>query len=145
MGDFTWIWLIVLVISVILEAATLSLVSIWFAGGALTALLANLLHLPIWIQVVLFLLESLVLLLLTRPLAMRYFNRDRTRTNVDSFIGQEGIVLERVVNLQAKGKVMLNGMEWSARSHREDEEIAEGTVVEVAAVSGAKLIVLPKT
>lgn len=141
MPDMTVIWLILLVIFLVVEASTMGLTTIWFAGGALIAFLAAIIHAPIWLQVVLFLAISLLLLFYTRPIAKKYFNQKITKTNVDTVIGQNAIVIEEIDNLQGKGRVVLAGQEWSARSVEENGKIAEGAVVEVEAVSGVKLMV----
>ncbi|MBQ8822938.1 MAG: NfeD family protein [Lachnospiraceae bacterium] len=141
MPDMTVVWLILLVVFLVVEASTMGLTTIWFAGGALVAFLAAIIHAPIWLQVVLFLAVSLLLLFYTRPIAKKYFNQKITKTNVDTVIGQNAIVIEEIDNLQGKGRVILSGQEWSARSVEENGVIAEGAVVEVEAVSGVKLMV----
>lgn len=138
------IWLILLILFIGVEAATLGLTSIWFAGGALVALLAAALKAPIWLQVVLFLVTALLLLIFTRPVAVKYFNKDREKTNVDSIVGKQAIVTAQIDNLMAQGKVVVAGQEWSARSIEEGIAIAEGTVVIIEAVSGVKLLVREK-
>ena len=141
MPDMTIVWLILLIVCLVVEAATMGLATIWFAGGALVALLVSLIHAPIWLQVVLFLAVSLLLLIYTRPIAKKYFNRNITKTNVDSVIGKNAIVVEAIDNLQGKGRVTLAGQEWTARSVEENGMIPEGAIVEVEAVSGVKLMV----
>ncbi|MBQ7920424.1 MAG: NfeD family protein [Lachnospiraceae bacterium] len=141
MPDMTMMWLVLLIICLIVEALTMGLATIWFAGGALVALLVSAIHAPIWLQVVLFLAVSLLLLFYTRPIAKKFFNRNVTKTNVDSVIGKNAIVVEAVDNLQGKGRVTLAGQEWTARSVEENGKIAEGAIVEVEAVSGVKLMV----
>ena len=138
------IWLILLIVFIGVEAVTLGLTSIWFAGGALAALLAAALNAPIWLQVVLFLVTALLLLIFTRPIAVKYFNKDREKTNVDSIVGKQAIVTAEIDNLMAQGKVVVAGQEWSARSIEEGITIAEGTVVVIEAVSGVKLLVREK-
>ena len=93
-------WLGILIVLVIIELATLGLTTIWFAGGALIAFIASLLGASIAVQVVLFLAVSVVLLFFTRPLAMKYVNKNRIKTNVDSLIGQKAIVLTDIDNLR---------------------------------------------
>ena len=141
MPDMTMMWLVLLIIGLVVEALTMGLATIWFAGGALIALLAAAIHAPIWLQVVLFLAVSLLLLFYTRPIAKRFFNRNVTKTNVDTVIGKNAIVVEEIDNLQGKGRVTLAGQEWTARSVEENGTIPEGAVVEVEAVSGVKLMV----
>lgn len=134
-------WLIALVAFLVIEGITVTLVCIWFAGGALIGLLAAALHAPIWLQVLLFLLVSIILLVYTRPIAMKYFNKDRTKTNVSSVIGKQAIVVDEIDNLQGLGKVTVGGQEWTARNTVEDQIIPVGTVVVVEEVKGVKLMV----
>lgn len=134
-------WLILMIVLLGVEMATMGLTTVWFAGGALFAILAALLRAPFWIQIVLFLLVALVLLLFTRPVAVKYFNKNRVQTNVASVIGKQAIVTAEIDNLHGKGQVTVGGQEWSARSAAADQVLAEGVVVRVVAVSGVKLIV----
>ena len=93
-----------------------------------------------WLQITLFLAVSVVLLLFTRPLALKYMNKGVEKTNVDSMPGKSGIVTQSIDNLKAQGKVTVNGMEWTARS-KDGSQIEEGRVVRVYGVEGVKLIV----
>ncbi len=135
------LWLVLLVVLFGIEMATMGLTTIWFAGGALVAIIAALLHAPFIVQIVLFFLVALVLLVFTRPVAVRYFNKDRIRTNVESVVGMQAIVTEEIDNLQEKGKVTVNGMEWTARNVAAEKPIEAGAVVTVESVSGVKLMV----
>lgn len=141
MGNIIMFWLILLIVCIGIEVATLGLTTIWFAGGALAAIIAAALNAPLVVQIVLFILVSLVLLFFTRPVAVRYFNRDRIRTNVESLVGKQAIVTGEIDNLHSMGQVTLNGQEWTARSFDEKEKIPTGTVVDVLAINGVKLIV----
>lgn len=134
-------WTILLVVLVLVELATMGLTTIWFAAGALAALIAAACNAPLFVQIALFLAVSVITLVFTRPIAMRYFNTGRTRTNVQSLIGQKGIVTGEIDNLKGSGQVTLNGMEWTARSSAEDCVIPEGGVVIVRRIDGVKLIV----
>lgn len=134
-------WTILLVVLVLVELATMGLTTIWFAAGALVALIAAACNAPLFVQIALFLAVSVLTLVFTRPIAMRYFNTGRTRTNVQSLIGQKGIVTGEIDNLKGSGQVTLNGMEWTARSSAEDCVIPEGSVVIVRRIDGVKLIV----
>lgn len=135
------IWLVILIAAIGIEAATLGLTSIWFAGGALFALIAAALNAPMVIQILLFLVISLVLLFFTRPIAVRYFNKERVKTNVESLVGRQAIVTGDIDNLQGTGQITVGGQEWSARSLNDDVKISAGAVVVIAAISGVKLIV----
>jgi membrane protein implicated in regulation of membrane protease activity len=134
-------WLIALIAFLVIEGVTVTLVCIWFAGGALIGMLAAALHAPIWLQVLLFLLVSIILLVYTRPIAMKYFNKNREKTNVSGVIGKQAIVVDEIDNLQGLGKVTVGGQEWTARSMVEDQIIPVGTVVVVEEVKGVKLMV----
>lgn len=139
--NMTVLWLAVLVILVIIELITMGLTTIWFAGGALAAALISIPGTPILLQIVVFLAVSLLLLYFTRPVAVKYFNKDRARTNVESMVGRQAIVVSEINNMEGTGQVNTGGMEWSARSSRMDLNLPEGTVVTVLGVDGVKLIV----
>lgn len=137
------IWLAALVILLLAEALTLGLTTIWFAGGALIALIVALVGANVWVQLGIFLAVSLLLLIFTRPAALRYMNKSTLKTNVDSLTGEVGVVSERIDNLEATGKVKLNDVLWTARSE-DGTVIEEGAVVEISRVEGVKLIVKMK-
>ena len=138
------IWLAVLVVCVGIEIATMGLTTIWFAGGALVSAILAALDAPLWLQIVAFFVVSLILLYLTRPVAVKYFNKDRVKTNVESLIGRQAIVISEIDNLQGIGQVTVGGQEWSARSVKDDVQLPVGSVVVVRSVSGVKLIVEEK-
>lgn len=143
MNEMMILWLVLLIGAIIVEAVTLGLTSIWFAGGALVAVLAAVLNASVAVQVILFFVVSLLLLFFTRPIAVKYFNKDRVKTNVESLVGRKAIVTGEIDNLKASGQVTLGAQEWSARSLDPEQGIALGTVVEVVAIDGVKLIVKP--
>lgn len=133
-------WLVLFVVLLVVEIATMGLTTVWFAGGALIAFFAAYIHWGIGLQIVLFLAVSILLLVLTRPIAVKYFNQEREKTNVDSLIGQNAVVLEEINTIKATGRVEVNGMEWSAKT--EHTEIIEvNTVVSIKGIQGVKLIV----
>ena len=134
------VWLIILALCLVVEIATLGLVTIWFAGGALVAFFVAMVTDSVLIQVVVFLAVSLLLLFFTRPVAKRFYNSKRTKTNVDSVIGEQCKVTETVDNFNGTGTVLLNGLEWTARS-KDDTVIETGTRVQVCAIDGVKAIV----
>lgn len=136
-------WLVILIAALIVEVLTMGLTTIWFAGGALIALIAAALGGPLWLQIGVFLVVSIVLLIFTRPLAVKYFNKDRVRTNVESLVGKQAIVLSRIDNVQGIGQVSVSGQEWSARSYTDNEKMEQGAVVTIVAISGVKLICKP--
>ncbi len=136
----SYYWLILLAVMLAIEIITLGLTTIWFAFGALAAYVAALIGADIVVQVIVFLVVSLAALFFTRPVAVRYLNnKDRTKTNVDSVLGCTAKVIEKIDNFNAEGKVMLNGMEWMARSES-GVVIDVGETVTVKEVSGVKLI-----
>ncbi|MCI8307744.1 MAG: NfeD family protein [Lachnospiraceae bacterium] len=133
-------WLILMAVMIAIEIITLGLSTIWFAIGALAAYITALFGADVVVQVIVFLAVSLVSLFSTRPVAVRYFNnKDREKTNVDSMPGSTAKVIEQIDNFNAKGRVMLNGMEWMARS-TDGSVIDAGETVTVKEVSGVKLI-----
>ncbi len=136
------VWLVLMLALLAAEAATVSLVSLWFAAGSLAALLASLLGGPHWLQVLLFLLVSTVSLLSLRPLARKHFSPKLTATNVDSVIGSTGLVTAPIDNVTASGQVKLGAMEWTARSTSGDP-IPQNTLVRVDRVEGVKVFVSP--
>ncbi len=139
--SMTVFWLIVLVVLVVIELLTMGLTTIWFAGGALVATIAALFHAPVAVQVILFLVVSGVLIFSTRPLAVKYFNKDRVRTNAESLVGRQAIVISEIDNLQGIGQVNVGGMEWSARTRVDGVKLPVGTVTTVLAINGVKLVV----
>ena len=137
-------WLITVVVLLVIEIATMGLTTIWFAGGALIALMFALAGVSMYAQIGAFLITSVILLVCTRPLAVKFFNQKREKTNMDTVIGKQAIVLKEIDNLKEKGQVSLNGMEWSARTYEEGIVLPAGAVVEVKEIQGVKLIVAEK-
>ena len=129
------VWLVLMVFFLMMEASGVQLVSIWFAVGALAALLISLIGQPLWLQVVVFLIVSGVLLALLRPLVRKYITPKITRTNVDSVIGTTGYVTADVDNDNAQGRVKLGTMEWTARSTT-GEPIPAGTLIRADRIEG---------
>ena len=136
-------WLIVLVVMTVIEIITLGLTTVWFAGGALAAFIASLLGANIVVQVILFVVVSVLLLALTRPLAVEYLNKDRIRTNAESLIGKTAVVKQEIDNLNAQGQVSVDGHEWTARSV-EEQVIPKNVQVEIVEINGVKLMVRQK-
>lgn len=135
------IWLIVIGILLLVEFATSALTTIWFAGGALIALICAFFGGPLWLQAILFVIGSAVLLFLTRPLAVKYLNKGAVHTNADSLIGKEAVVTEKIDNLKSTGAVQVNGQVWTARSVNPEHSIEKDEIVMVRAIEGVKLIV----
>lgn len=140
-------WLVAFVILIGIEAATMALTTIWFAGGAVFAFFAAVLGFSIQTQLVVFLIVSFILLLFTRPLAMRFVNRETVKTNVDGLIGRRAKVIKKIDNNEPSGAAVIDGQEWTARSADEAVTIPVGTHVVIKEVRGVKLIVemIPET
>lgn len=138
------VWLALFILLLIIEIATMGLTTIWFAGGALAAFIAGLLGCGLAVQIILFLVVSILLFVFTRPVAVKYFNKDRQKTNADRLVGQEALVTEAIDTLQAQGTVVVNGQEWSAKTNETDGEIAKGSVVVIDEIQGVKLVVREK-
>ena len=136
-------WLILLIAMIVIEVITLDLVTIWFAGGALLAFLADFLGLGLIWQFGIFLVVSLALLVLTRPIAKKYLEKGRISTNAESLIGESGIVTEDIDNVKATGAVSIRGLEWTARSF-DKGLILRGSKVDILEIQGVKLIVKKK-
>lgn len=133
-------WLVGMVALLVIELLTMGLTTIWFAGGALAAFITAMLGGTLLIQIIVFLAVSFLLLFFTRPLAAKFFNQQRAKTNTDSLIGQEAKVTEKIDNFNQQGTVYVNGLEWSART-KDDAIIEKGKKVEIQKIEGVKLIV----
>lgn len=136
------IWFIALVVFLFAEASTVALVSVWFAAGALVAMVASLLGAQLWLQVVLFVLVSGALLAALRPISKKLLAPKLTRTNVDAVIGTAGMVTGSINNALSQGQVKLGAMEWTARS-TSGEPIEVGTQIVVDRIEGVKVFVSP--
>ena len=138
----TILWLGLMVLFLAIEAATVTMVSLWFAGGALVAMVVSLLGGGFPWQTGVFLVVSTVLLALLRPMARKHFTPKLTKTNVDSVIDAQGYVTSDIDNVAATGTVKLGAMEWTARSAT-GEKISTGTLVKVEKIEGVKAFVTP--
>ena len=139
-----YVWLALAVVFLIVEAASVSVVSLWFAFGALAAMIAGFCGGEVWLQVVLFFAVSAVTLALLRPFVKRYLQPRQTKTNVDSLLGAEGLVTEDVDNLSGRGQIKIGGMYWTARSSS-DVQIPQGTLIRIDRIEGVKAFVTPVT
>jgi membrane protein implicated in regulation of membrane protease activity len=135
-----FVWLALLILFAAAEGISVGLTSIWFAAGALCALIVSLLGGPLWAQIVVFIVVSALCMLAVRPLAKKYLTPGIQPTNADRIIGQEALVTEDVDNVQGKGAVTIGGVVWSARSDGE-EPIPAGTKVRVLRIEGVKVFV----
>ena len=136
------IWLVLMIAFLMVEAQSVTMVSLWFGAGALAALIAALCGAEFWLQAVIFFVVSIALLACLRPLVRKYFTPKITKTNVDSVIGLEGLVTAEINNVTAQGQVKLGAMEWTARS-TSGEIIPAGTLVKVDKIEGVKAFVTP--
>lgn len=137
----TWMWLAVIVLSVICEAETAALVAIWFIPAALVSMILSFFNVALWIQVLVFFATAAVLIFVFKKFFNLKVKKDaNAKTNLDMLIGQKCIVVEEISNIHARGAVKINGQIWSARSADGDSVIPEGAVVLIERVEGVKLI-----
>lgn len=142
LSNMSIVWVVLMVVFLVVEAATAGLTCIWFAIGSLAALIAALFDAQLWLQIVWFLVISLVTLYFTRPLVKKYVNSRSQPTNADMVIGKEALVTEDIDNVEATGAVSVGGKVWTARS-ADGGRIKSGAVVSVLRIEGVKLIVEP--
>lgn len=135
-------WLVLTVVFAMIEGLTPQMVTIWFAAGSLGALITAICGGPIWLQGIVFVTLSLVLLAATRPMAKRLLKAKPERTNADRLIGSIAIVTQDINNDEATGEAKASGQAWTARSAG-GETIPAGTKVRVVEISGVKLMVEP--
>ena len=136
----TMVWLVVLVVLILIEIATLNLTTIWFAGGAIVASIVATMGVSFEIQLIVFIVVSIIILFLLRPSAVKYFNQKRVKTNYESIIWLDAKVIDTVDNNAMKGTAILNGKEWTARAVSDDMIIKAGSKARVVKISGVKLI-----
>ncbi len=136
-----YFWIATFVFLIIAEATTAQLVTIWFAVGALGALIANLLNAQDWLQWAIFVVVSIVTLVATRPLVKKFTGKKIQPTNADRNIGEQAIVLEDIDNTLGTGSVNVKGVTWTARSLNGDL-IEKGTMVVIHKIEGVKLLVV---
>ncbi len=135
-------WLALLILFGVGEAVTVGLTSVWFAVGALGALICALAGGQVWLQIGVFLVLSGVSLALARPLAKKFLTPGYSATNADRVIGADAVVVQEIDNLRGQGQVNIAGQAWTARSQN-DTVIPEGTLVRVLRIEGVKVFVLP--
>lgn len=143
-GGMTAVWVVLIIVFLIIEGAAPGLVSIWFALGALAALIASLLGAQIWVQAIWFVVVSVLALAATRPLAKKYVNSRTQPTNADMLIGRDCVVKERIDGLAGTGTVSIAGKLWTARTEEQDGVIEADAVAVVRRIEGVKLIVSRK-
>ncbi|MCI8981461.1 MAG: NfeD family protein [Hungatella sp.] len=134
-------WLIAFVALAGIEAATMALTTVWFAGGAIAAFLMSLAHASVNAQLTVFAVVSFALLIFTRPWAVKHVNRRAVKTNADSLVGKQARVTSEINNSLQTGSAVVNGQEWTARANKDGEIYPADTLVEIRAIQGVKLIV----
>ena len=136
------IWLVIALVMLIIEAFTVGLATIWFAAGALVALIAALLDFSIPVQIVLFLAVSICLLIFTRKIFVEKLKAGSEKTNVDALVGEKAVVIA-AIHPYEMGQVKVGGQVWSAIGKNPEETFAENQLVKITAVEGVKLVVTP--
>lgn len=135
------VWLCVVVVTAVIEALTAGLVTIWFTAGALAAMVCALFDLSVVWQVFVFLAVSLILLVLTRPLAKKWLYSEKTSTNADMVLGKTAVVVEAIDPVLGTGQVKIDGKVWSARSNT---PIPVNETVTVREIQGVHVVVTPQ-
>ena len=134
------VWLVILAVMIVLEIFSLGLTTIWFGIGAIGAAIVSWMGYGIWVQLIVFAVLSVMAMAVFRPLAVKYLNKDKEKTNIDGVVGEVVVVTKEINNEMAAGEVQLNGMSWTARS-QDGRVIPEAERVTVVSVQGVKLIV----
>ena len=137
------VWIVIAIILGVIEAVTVSLVSVWFAIGAVAAIIPAFFGADIWIQILVFLAVSALSFAFTRRFFKDIVKVKKQPTNADSLIGEDGVVTAEINNLSGTGKVYISGLTWSAKSAN-GEDIPEGAVATVKKIEGATLVVKVK-
>ena len=139
------VWLLAVVVFLVVEAIVPGLVSIWFALGAVFALIVSFIAPQLWwVQLLVFIAVSIIALLITRPLAKRFLEKNKAHVNADRFIGADGVVIADIDNIQGVGQVKSMGTVWSARTEDDDVKLSVGTAVTIKRIEGVKVIVEKK-
>ena len=138
--SMTTFWIIAMVVFLVIEAVTVGIVSVWFAIGALFAMVTAMLGANLWVQITVFLVVSAIALYFTRPLVKKFVNNKVEPTNADMLIGKECRVVETIDNISGTGAVYVDGKTWTARTV-DEEIIPEGQLVKAERIEGVKLIV----
>jgi membrane protein implicated in regulation of membrane protease activity len=136
-----YIWIAMIVLSVAVESASMALTAIWFLPGGIVSMILAFCDVPIWIQIIVYIVLAALCLILFKPFVKRFQRKsDHFKTNVESLIGETAVVIEDIDNIHETGAVKLRGLVWTARSERDNDELIKGDVVEILSVSGVKLI-----
>lgn len=138
--EYMWIlWLSIAIFFIIMEGLTVELISIWFTGGSLVAMIIALLNIPIGWQIAAFCIVSVILIIFTRPIVARYLKRNESKTNIDCLIGEIATITKEIIP-DERGEAKVKGQYWLAVSH-DNSQINVGEKVSILAIEGAKLIV----
>lgn len=135
------VWLGLVILLLVIEIATMGLTTIWFAGGAAAAFISTFFGASPAVQRTIFLVLSLVLLVITRPMAVKFMSRDHVKTNADSLVGKVAVVTAEINNFAQTGEVMVSDISWTARSKEDACVIPAGGKVRICTIEGVKLIV----
>ena len=135
-----FIWLAVIVFSVVVEASTFTLVSVWFIPAALVSMILAFCSVDLWIQLVAFIVIAMLLIIFMKPIFKNVFGVKPVATNADAVIGERAVVIEPIDNLAGKGQVKVKGQIWTARAGDNDAKYAKDEVLSVVAIEGVKLI-----
>ena len=135
-----YIWLSVVILSVIVEASTFTLVSVWFIPAALISMILAFCSVDLWIQLVVFIVVSLALIIFMKPIFKNVFGVKPIATNADAVIGERAVVIEPIDNLAGRGQVKVKGQIWTARASDKDARYEKDEVLNVVAIEGVKLI-----
>jgi len=138
----TILWIVLIIIFAAVEIGTVGLTAIWFAGGACIALVAHLLGMGIYGQVILFIAVSAVLMIFTRPWALRYLKPRLVKTNYEMVVGEQVCLTEAVDNVKGTGTAIYKGQEWTARAYEANKVFEAGMIVEVKEIRGVTLYVI---
>lgn len=136
-------WLIAAVVLLVVEIITVSLTSIWFAGGAIVAAIISTFNKSLVVQLVAFIVVTAILLVLTRPMAKKFLNRKVEKTNADALIGRKCKVLETIDAEHSSNNISINGIVWGAKPADGIGRIEKGSIVVITGIAGVKLIVEP--
>lgn len=135
-------WLVLMIIFAVVEIATVGLTAIWFAGGSFVALLVHLMGLNIYVQIVVFIVISAILMIFTRPWVLKYFKPRLVRTNYETVVGENVCLTETVDNIKGTGRAVYRGQEWTARAYESGKIFETGTIVAVKEIRGVTLYVV---
>ena len=141
MSPMVFVWLVAVIVFLAVEISTVTLTSIWFAAGALAAMLVAMFNGHIIVQIIAFLIVAFGLLYATKPWSKKFIDTKKESTNADRAIGQEVRVIERINNLDQTGRAIVHGMEWTVRTEDDNITIERGELVRVLRIAGVKLIV----